>query len=233
MHSIKHVTNVILNVFIRRSITHYRFWYIKCPLQVLDSQYNPWTMANDAADLITPWEVKAGSAAGVDYMKLIDRFGCTKIEPELLQRFECVTGKPVHHLMRRGMFFAHRLVFYFFLICSKQGSRPYTDNVWERPALLPLHWSRTFIQFHARRTFNTFYHDQVSSFLVANTLSRWLQETFNVPLVIQLTDDEKFLWKNIPLEEIMQLAHENVKDIVAMGFDPKTTFIFNDLTYMG
>lgn len=68
---------------------------------------------------------------------------------------------------------------------------------------------------------------------MANTLSRWLQETFNVPLVIQLTDDEKFLWKNIPLEEIMKLAHENAKDIVAMGFDPKTTFIFNDLTYMG
>jgi len=24
---------------------------------------------------------------------------------------------------------------------------------------------------------------------------RWLQQAFNVPLVIQMTDDEKFLWK--------------------------------------
>ena len=24
---------------------------------------------------------------------------------------------------------------------------------------------------------------------------RWLQKAFNVPLVIQMTDDEKFLWK--------------------------------------
>ena len=26
-------------------------------------------------------------------------------------------------------------------------------------------------------------------------LPRWLQKAFNVPLVIQMTDDEKFLWK--------------------------------------
>jgi hypothetical protein len=26
---------------------------------------------------------------------------------------------------------------------------------------------------------------------------RWLQETFDVPLVIQLTDDEKFLFKDL------------------------------------
>ena len=34
---------------------------------------------------------------------------------------------------------------------------------------------------------------------------RWLQDTFDVPLVIQLTDDEKFLWKGLSVEESMKV----------------------------
>lgn len=65
-------------------------------------------------------------------------------------------------------------------------------------------------------------------------VSRWLQDVFNVPLVIQLTDDEKFLFKEgLKLEEAHQYAIENAKDIMAFGFDPKKTFIFSNLDYMG
>lgn len=53
-----------------------------------------------------------------------------------------------------------------------------------------------------------------------------------MPLVIQMTDDEKFLWKDMKLEEAHRLAHENAKDIIACGFDSKNTFIFSDLDYM-
>ena len=53
-----------------------------------------------------------------------------------------------------------------------------------------------------------------------------------MPLVIQLTDDEKFLWKSMPLEEARRLARENAKDIIACGFDPRRTFIFSDVNYM-
>lgn len=56
---------------------------------------------------------------------------------------------------------------------------------------------------------------------------------FNVPLVIQLTDDEKFLWKDLKMEEAMKLSIENAKDIIACGFDKKNTFIFSDLKFMG
>ena len=62
---------------------------------------------------------------------------------------------------------------------------------------------------------------------------RWLQDTFDVPLVIQLTDDEKFLWKDLTLEEARRLAVENAKDIIACGFDKDKTFIFNDTEYIG
>ena len=39
-----------------------------------------------------------------------ERFGSSKVDEALLQRMEKVTGKPVHHLLRRGLFFSHRYV---------------------------------------------------------------------------------------------------------------------------
>jgi len=64
-------------------------------------------------------------------------------------------------------------------------------------------------------------------------LPRWLHETFDVPLVIQLTDDEKFLWKDLTPEEAHRLALENIKDIIGLGFDVEKTFIFSDFEYIG
>lgn len=39
---------------------------------------------------------------------LSERFGCLKIDDKLLEKFEQVTSKPVHHLLKRGIFFSHR-----------------------------------------------------------------------------------------------------------------------------
>jgi tryptophanyl-tRNA synthetase len=61
---------------------------------------------------------------------------------------------------------------------------------------------------------------------------RWLQDAFDVPLVIQMTDDEKFLWKDVTIEEVNKYAYENAKDIIACGFDPTKTFIFSDFDFM-
>lgn len=47
-----------------------------------------------------------------------------------------------------------------------------------------------------------------------------------------MTDDEKFLWKDLTPEETNRLAHENAKDIIACGFDMEKTFIFSDFEYM-
>lgn len=56
---------------------------------------------------------------------------------------------------------------------------------------------------------------------------------FDVPLVIQMTDDEKFLWKDLKVEEALRLTYENAKDIIALGFDVDKTFIFSDMEYIG
>jgi len=69
--------------------------------------------------------------------------------------------------------------------------------------------------------------------LVPFMFTKWLQDTFNVPLVVQITDDEKFFWKNMELDEAYRLGRENVKDIIACGFDITKTFIFSDVDYMG
>eukprot|EP00438_Fugacium_kawagutii_P025751 Skav221047 [mRNA] locus=scaffold1448:273288:295674:+ [translate_table: standard] len=48
--------------------------------------------------------------------------------------------------------------------------------------------------------------------LVPFLFTKWLQEAFNVPLVIELTDDEKFLFKkDLSIEESRRLAWENAK----------------------
>lgn len=48
-----------------------------------------------------------------------------------------------------------------------------------------------------------------------------------------MTDDEKFLVKDLTLAECQHFAVENSKDIIASGFNPEKTFIFADSKYFG
>ena len=43
--------------------------------------------------IVTPWDVEADDDEGIDYDKLIDRFGSQRISPELIARMERLTGK--------------------------------------------------------------------------------------------------------------------------------------------
>ena len=72
-------------------------------------------MAQSAAkeQIITPFDVsggvdEAGKPLGIDYDKLVNTFGSKKIDQAMLDRFERVTGRKPHRLMRRGMVFSHR-----------------------------------------------------------------------------------------------------------------------------
>jgi tryptophanyl-tRNA synthetase len=62
--------------------------------------------------------------------------------------------------------------------------------------------------------------------------TKYLQDTFDVPLYFQMTDDEKYLSKDeLSLKDAMSFSYENALDVIALGFDPKKTFIFSDLEY--
>jgi tryptophanyl-tRNA synthetase len=69
--------------------------------------------------------------------------------------------------------------------------------------------------------------------LIPFMFTKWLQDTFGCLLVIQITDDEKYFWKKMELPTSYRLGRENVKDILACGFDVTRTFIFSDLDYVG
>lgn len=38
----------------------------------------------------------------------LERFGSSKIDQELIDRLEQITKRPVHHFLKRGIFFSHR-----------------------------------------------------------------------------------------------------------------------------
>jgi len=157
--------------------------------------------------VITPWDVQ-GTETGIDYDKLIQKFGSQKISDELLERFTKCTGHEPHHFLRRGIFFSHR-DFDHILTLKEQG-KPFFLYTGRGPSAESLHFGH----------------------LIPFIITKWLQEVFDVPCVIQLTDDEKFLWKDLQLEECNRLAHVNMKDIIACGFNPEKTFIFSDLDYI-
>ncbi|CAO3641919.1 unnamed protein product [Cunninghamella echinulata] len=163
---------------------------------------------------VTPWEVEGAVVDGVqqaiDYNKLIDQFGTTPIDAALLERFEKLTGRKPHVFLRRGTFFSHRELGRI-LDCFEQ--------------------KKPFFLYTGRGPSSAFMH---LGHMVPFVFCQWLQEVFNVPIVIQLTDDEKFLFKSkLTVEQCHQFGLDNAKDIIACGFNPEKTFIFSNLDYVG
>ncbi|XP_071833523.1 tryptophan--tRNA ligase, cytoplasmic-like [Apostichopus japonicus] len=183
----------------------------------LDAKVNDLTVKSEADppavedddQIVNPWEVVSKSEKGVDYDKLIKRFGSTRIDQALLDRFEKVTGHKPHHMLRRGIFFSQRDV-HFILNCY-ETKKPFFLYTGRGPSSDAMHLGH----------------------LIPFLFTKWLQEVFDVPLVIQMTDDEKFLWKDLKVEEALRLTYENAKDIIALGFDVDKTFIFSDMEYIG
>lgn len=62
--------------------------------------------------VVTPWKVEGrvvdGRVEGIDYGRLIDRFGTKYLDEALLQRFEALIGQKLHVFLRRGIVFSHR-----------------------------------------------------------------------------------------------------------------------------
>ena len=176
----------------------------------LGGRFTPITEESSEEDdqVVNPWEVKAGEK-GIDYMKLIEKFGSQQITPELIARVEKLTGKPAHPWLRRGLFFSHRDLDW--ILDNYEKGIPFYLYTGRGPSSDALHLGH----------------------LIPFMFTKYLQEAFNVPLVIQMTDDEKFYWKNLSLAQTYELTKQNAKDIIACGFDVNKTFIFSDLEYVG
>ncbi|GMG99892.1 hypothetical protein Nepgr_001732 [Nepenthes gracilis] len=157
---------------------------------------------------VNPWKVSAKDGGKIDYDKLIDKFGCQRLDQSLIERVKRLTGRPPHVFLRRGVFFAHR-DFNEILDAYERGYKFYLYTG-RGPSSESLHLGH----------------------LIPFMFTKYLQDAFKVPLVIQLTDDEKCMWKDLSVEESIRLARENAKDIIACGFDISKTFIFSDFNFM-
>ncbi|EEQ28700.1 tryptophanyl-tRNA synthetase [Microsporum canis CBS 113480] len=163
---------------------------------------------------INPWDVKGakdaqGNTLAFDYVAISKKWATKLIDDEILQRFERLTGHKPHRWLRRGLFFSHRD---FDKILDKyEYGEPFFLYTGRGPSSDALHLGHT----------------------IPFAFTKWLQDVFDVPLVIMLTDDEKALFKEkLTFEETYKFGLQNAKDIIACGFDLKKTFIYSDLEYI-
>jgi tryptophanyl-tRNA synthetase len=137
----------------------------------------------------------------INYEKLINEFGLKKINPTLQKKLEQLTGES-HSYLRRNIFFAHRDLDKALNEYEKNNLFLYTGCGPSGPIHLG--------------------HAIVWKFI------KWLQDKLDIELWFQFTDDEKYLFKDKTFKEIQNWTHENMLDIIALGFDPKKTHFLID-----
>ena len=152
---------------------------------------------------VTPWEVRGQ----VDYDRLVTQFGTERITPPLLDRIRKAAGGLLP-MLRRGVFYSHR------------------DLNW----ILDEHSKGTPWALYTGRGPSSGIH---IGHMPPWFFTKWLQDRFGATLYFQITDDEKFLFKDFEdLGQATKVGYENILDIIAMGFDPKRTRIFLDTEYI-
>jgi len=153
---------------------------------------------------VTPWEV----TGKVDYEKLIQQFGTQKITPDLLREISRFSGEKMHVMLRRNIFFSHRDL--DLIIKDYKNGNGFFLYTGRAPSL-GMHIGH----------------------LVPFLFTKWLQDIFDVNVYIEITDDEKFMRnQDYTLSQTSEWAHQNILDIIAVGFNPEKTFIFKDTEYI-
>lgn len=139
------------------------------------------------------------------YQHLITKFGVPRIDAELLERFERVTGYEPHTLMRRGLFFAHRDL--NLILDDYEAGKPIFIYTGRGP-------SGSMHLGH----------------FVPMKFTVWLQKVFNAVVVFQIADDEKYFFKGRvgEFDTYYELGHQNARDVIALGFDPEKTYLFSN-----
>ncbi len=152
---------------------------------------------------VTPWEV----SGEVNYDKLVKEFGVSKIDDKLLQRIRKRT-KDLHFMLKRKVFFANR------------------DLNW---LLDEYEKGNKFFLYTGRGPSGKIQLGHLQTWY----FTKWLQEKFDVELWFQFTDDEKFLFRNQTMEETRRWTHDNMLDVIAVGFNPRKTHFLIDTKHAG
>tara|TARA_B000000460_G_C21514382_1_gene392658 strand:+ start:142 stop:1260 length:1119 start_codon:yes stop_codon:yes gene_type:complete len=152
---------------------------------------------------VTPWEVKGN----MDYDKLVRDFGTSYIEEDLLNKIKKHTGE-LHFMLRRKVFFSHR------------------DLTW---IINRYEAGEKFFLYTGRGPSGNTHLGHLLPWI----FTQHLQEKFGAELYFQITDDEKYMHdRNLTSKQVSEFSYENILDIIALGFDPKKTFIFKNTEYI-
>ncbi|MBI4416846.1 MAG: tryptophan--tRNA ligase [Euryarchaeota archaeon] len=153
--------------------------------------------------VVTPWEVRGK----VDYDRLVEQFGTQRIDAALLDRIRRHTGE-LHPLLKRGLYFSHRDLNW--VLDEYEKGHPFTLYTGRGPSSA----------MHLGHMIPFFF-------------TAWLQKHFRAKAWIEITDDEKFLFRDFDtLEDATRVGRDNILDVIAAGFDPKLTRIFLDTEYI-
>jgi len=165
--------------------------------------------SNLTEPIMTPWEVKGK----VNYMAQITQFGTSPIDGDLIRRWERVTRMKIHRFIRRGLVFSHQDIEKL-LDCVEKGVPVYLYTG-RGPSSESMHMGH----------------------LVPFKLTKYLQDALNCIVVVQMSDDEKFFFKDgtnsLDLDRYRKSSYLNARDIIACGFDKNKTLIFSNLESNG
>lgn len=75
-------------------------------MKMVEEKLAELTVVNE--DIITPWNIHSVSESGIDYDRIIEKFGTQKIDDEIIKKIEAAIGKEVHYFIKRGIAFSHR-----------------------------------------------------------------------------------------------------------------------------
>jgi tryptophanyl-tRNA synthetase len=135
----------------------------------------------------------------VDYERLLDEFGADRLTDEQISAFP----EPIHPLVRRKVFYAERDVNRF--LEAVNTGNPHSLVTGRGPSG-PMHIGHVFPFYFAK----------------------YIQKQTNALVYIPISDEEKYLLKDLSLEEVDGHTRENLRDILCVGFDPERTRIIID-----
>ena len=138
----------------------------------------------------------------IDYERLIQQFGTQKLSPEIKKELS------ENILVRRGFYYSHRNFDKAFRE-QKEG--------------------KSFFLYTGRAPSGPMHIGHLFSFMI----TKFLQDKYDVNVYIQIPDEEKFFVKqDLSLKDVDHWVDDNMREIIALGFDPDKTFIFTNREYV-
>ena len=154
---------------------------------------------------LNPWT----TIGPVNYKEQSTNFKTSPINNDLLERWTQITKTKPHTWLRRGIVFSHQDLDKI-LNCVEQGT-PIYIYTGRGPSSESMHLGH----------------------LVPFEFTKYLQDALKCIVIIQMSDDEKFIFKDgstaQDLKKFNNLTYKNAKDIIACGFDKNKTYIFSNL----